>query len=461
MLDSWIPINKELLEKIQEGLSQGLYELDLDLLVSEIKSDFGLFSFCLKELSQTKRGETSRPLDENLVDFLRKNGLDRLKNILLGQKIKEAVGYCQSNPAAEMRISECIISTTTAELLSERQNIDPEIGYSCAVMRQLGLSLIAWNYPGVFKRVTSSRKADRLDVELSKLLGFSPAMLGLMLARKWKLSPVILHAMGEGSSEKIEQTDMIVKLCEAGEALARANNPKIYPTAQKDWDSCRTYIEAYLGSEGITLVQERVKENALHYASTLPGVFERTQHINPERELEIFQKNQRLSTNSYLNACPVGLRNKFEQLYRQLDSSKIEKENVNLLANIIIPLAGFQSGCVYLIDPGTMMLMPRLKINQNDISEYQPLKVGFGSFDTIGMDPIQIAWSCISPIISESDPIEGLHNGGRRYIASSIGEKKKAGVLYLELADRRFMGGDPLICFKAIKRALEDTLNLI
>lgn len=39
----WLPVNRDLLKKIQIGLDDGVYELDLSFLIDDIKLDHGLF----------------------------------------------------------------------------------------------------------------------------------------------------------------------------------------------------------------------------------------------------------------------------------------------------------------------------------------------------------------------------------------------------------------------------------
>src|SRR5262249_37415849 len=153
------------------------------------------------------------------------------------------------NELQALRFRESLLSASAAEILASKNAIDPEDGFSCGLLRQLGLTLIAWNYPRVYNRAMECITPNEgLDFQLQKVLGFSPSLLGLTFAQRWNLSDEILVALGDrkkrfsvSASERSDSGaqhvgEMLSKICEVSEALARANDPEHYPTALRDWE---------------------------------------------------------------------------------------------------------------------------------------------------------------------------------------------------------------------------------
>ena len=173
----------------------------------------------------------------------------------------------EATPLQAQRVQHAMISASTAETLAECEELPADLGFTSGVVRQLGLTLIAFNYPHVYARAVA-KLADGVDLEqtLSKVLGFSPTMLGISLGRKWGLAPELQLAMGD--TQRWTESDVVddvaarlVKVCQVGEALARANDPEHYPSALSDWTTAENEITAYLGPGGMQKVRARIEHN--------------------------------------------------------------------------------------------------------------------------------------------------------------------------------------------------------
>ena len=465
----WFPANLELLDKITRGLAEGVYDLNTDFLHNDIAADFGLFTFCLKNvISQLRKEGITPPETSSSLDLFRMAGPARLSKILSIEPERISSHALDSSSDAQiMRLRESMISASTAEVLADKGGGRADTGYMTGLLRQLGVTLVAWNYPLVYQRVFSAIKPGiDLDMALTRELGFSPTLLGIALAREWNLAPEIRLAIGEHAPANAandprlikakSSADNLVKICEVGEALARANDPQHYPEAKKDWEIAKQEIETRLGHEGISLIKARIRDNCESYLQQAPDIFKDASKVEPEAKIEASTTSQAMAKNRYIPECPPRLQEEFRKFYGQLDPAQISRDNILFIAQKIVPLAGFKRGCVYVYDPETVRLVPRLKIGEAQLSEFTALHCDEGLATA---SPVLAAYRCNTPIYEQ---YLDLDTGGFSYIASILGQNQRAGVLYLELSkeQQRSLSNKLMPCFKAILQALNDCLNL-
>lgn len=462
----WFPVNPELLRKVQSSLREGRYDFDIQFLLHDLKSDFALLTFCMRELSTILQKEgISVSHCETVQDVFDAAGIERIKKILEVQahQISRHTPRTMTEDQAAI-LSGAIVSAGTAEMLSGRAAQNPETAFSAALLRQLGLTLIAWNYPSVFQRgITASKEGGSLDLALSDVLGFSPLLLAARVVRTWNLPAVLKFAVG--GAEALGDADAgahslaaeggaaLETLCRVGEALARANDPERYPSAAREWTEVRVEIEQRLGQEGLRMIQERIADYAKEYATVQPTLFAKTTNLNPEFQIRNYVEKHLFKNNPYVNQCGPELKKKLRDLYSEMMPGQVERDLVGQLVKHIVPFAGFQSGCVYTYDPGASALIPRLKFGDLDV---KPLRGAGQETRTGGYHPVLTAFDC-------SAPITGAHEDRDIwYIAGALGQRQRIGVVYLELPKSAVNQKDVnhMLHFKAIRQALQDCLNL-
>lgn len=475
-IENWFPANPKTLNRIHLGIEAGSYDLDIEFLVREIKSDFALFTYVLKELARMRdRGIVQFPQGANPIEMMRSAGYEKLKNLLTvhEREISHHDGGKMDQFQA-LRLQESMVSASTAEVLSNKENIDPSIGFTTGLLRQLGLTLIAWNYPHVYQSVANNlTSVATLDDELARALGFSPKLLGLTMARHWGLGLELRTALGDVSSEaelktkepglsaklaKIQEIgEKLDEICEIGEALARSSLPEQYPTAGEDWVEAKERISKRLGSEGIKVIQDKVKQNVENYALMRPEIFRKLDLVEPDSKWASFKEEQLYKLNGYTKNCGKKAQKLFLKFYRVLDQEGISKENIRLLMQGVVPLLGFTRGCIFLSDPRTSELAPRLTIGESVLEDYPTISYREAE---AGENLLSDAYSNDTPVID--DPKNDGRGEGPFAIASVVGKKSRAGVLYLEASDELLTDKNevPLVLFKAVHKALVDCLKL-
>ena len=465
VLDSWLPVEPQLLQHIKNGLNSGRYEQARTLLLDDLKKDFSLFMFCVRRLSEILRLK-SDPLLEWIdpVEIFETSSLDDFKTIL--ESPASFISRHRLEQASDFqveRLTHSIMSATVAHALSKSHGINPNLAYASALFRQLGLALIAWNYPHVYKRVLDSLTAqETLDQALSKLLGFSPSLLGVTIAQSWSICPKVRLAMGDVTAENnmdgqsIAVGKALEKICKIGEALARASSPEHYPSATSDWRTAWDEIERNLGREQATNLSSAIAHNLSNYLKAAPDLFKLPELFTQEAQVKEQQIAARITRNKYIQYCSSSMQENFSALYAKLKSETVQKDTIDFLINQIILPAGFVRGCVYLVEPDMLKLVPRLAIGDARLTDFKPLS--YNTFSYQG-NPVIAAFRSHVPIVEECDQSSGDRPA---YIAGALGNLQRAGVLYLEVS--RELNEDPhanpLVYFKAVREALNECLHL-
>lgn len=470
--DSWIPPNPELLSEIQKKLKDGSYVSDTKLLVKDLARDVALFTFCLKNLKSLVKGTKNF---SNPVEALENAALEDLKKLLVVQDgVISNHKFADTTKEQALCIQQTMISSRAAETLADKASVDPKVAQTCGVLRQLGLTLVAWNYPHVYMRAVSMMPENGdLDGTLTRVLGFSPQMLAIKLASEWGIGPEIRVGMGDHSmiatndEAKVENTisqlefksvgEKLSRLCEIGEALARANDPDHYPSASRDWDLAKKEIEYYLGKDGIQIIHAKIREGCQDYYKNSPDFFKPLFELEPQTKVSNSDYvYQLIGKNLYLSKLPAPVIDKLKSAYRTCEPNKVSRDSLNIIISEAITAAGFIKGCLYLVDPIGAKLVPRIKIGNTTLQQYKVV-----SYNSAGseQDPIVMAFQCRTPIKEENVTVAGAPVS---FVAGVMGESQKAGVLFLEIGEGllRDTKSDPVIFFKAIRLALQASLGL-
>jgi len=454
--DLWFPASPSLLREIKLKLNQGVYDHDPLVLYSDVRSDFSLFMYMLRKLASMVRYEDGIERVSTPQELFSRVGFVRLKEALdlddsvLSRHSLERITHAQS-----CRIEEAFVSASAVESLSAPLGFNPEGGFALALFRQLGLTLVAFNYPSLYEEVTSSLGPNEdPESKLATHLGFTPSILAVTLFREVGVEPHFFDVMPERISLDYEETEAgltLSRLCEVGEALARANNPEKYPSASRDWNEAKSVIERTLGGQGLSIIRTNLKKNLLAFAKASPTVFKTGVSFNPEAKLWKVWEERHKSVNNFLNECSKEFQRPLHQYYDRIIGKQVPQDAIGVLIKVVFPVAGFQGGCVYTVEPVTRFFYPQLRINAVDLRMLEPIPFGNTG------DPVAEAFSSNLPIVG-SDSSE--NDTPVCYIAGVLGGSQKIGVLYVEMPQRDYMEDSAryVAHLQALCKALSDTL---
>ncbi|RIL00056.1 MAG: hypothetical protein DCC75_14075, partial [Proteobacteria bacterium] len=405
--EAWLPVNQAVLDHTLKSLCDGAYDQDRSLLARDLQKDLSLFLFAVRKLSELVRNNQEQLIESvDPAQVFEQVSIDQIKAVLSVPKgIISQHRLDQVDEVKAERLSNSLISAEVAGTLAAKQGIDNGLAYATATFRQLGLTLVCWNYPHVYKRAVSNLQAGQtLEQVLSRMLGFSPTILGINIAKQWNICPEIRMAMGEELSP-LEISDKaatlarsLERVCEVGEALARATHPEIYPSAKLDWKEAAFEIQRVLGKEGFGQLQRSLQSTLKTYLEIAPSAFNLPEFPEEEAADDSLHGRRLLANNRYVRHCPPAVQESFARLYAKLRAETIVKQNVDTLLKDIVPPLGFTRGCVYLVDPTNLSLEPRLAIGASKLVDYSAV-----TYNTIGHngEPIVAAFRSSTPIQKE------------------------------------------------------------
>lgn len=467
----WFPFNLELLGEIRKKHSESLYNNNINLLIEDLRADFALFTFVIKKLILDASEENlEEEIIRNPMRLFEWAGSERIYSVIEDDSNLPDTHILETlEPFQAERLRETTIVASTAEILSEQNNLDAQEGFCQGVIREIGLNLIAWNYPTLYARVIKSLPEDvSLEQRLTEELGFSPALLAIR----------VLSSSDEEHADTLVQQESVIpaayaQLCEIGEALARAEHPDRYPSAEHDWEHAQSYLKQTLGDQGVEIIRDRAMERSEQYQNTLSALFTSLETFNPEESIKHYRKRKAAKKNKYIAQCTPQIQVALKSLYSHIGNVEMTRTVLESLIQTVIPNAGFTGGCVFIIDPTSISLAPRSVFGKVKLREIKPVTLNVATaeqdtnilyteniiYQNYGSDLAASALACSHPVIARSEQEE---EGGITGMYGSLGEARKVGVLYLESEEKSHYDEEQqdIITFKAMRQALTDVLYL-
>ncbi len=471
MSTGWIPPRPEVLDKLKAGLQSGRYQNDRSSFKKDLKEDLSLYVYCLRELMKIVRQSeehSEEKKNRNFAKVLDTMSLETFQSIFnVDVRSISTHSISETSDIQAQRIEETFLSASASEALAGASSLDPELGFSCAVLRQLGLTLIAWNYPRVYARACrASDSSTDLDSRLKKTLGFTPTLLATRLTRDWSLSEVLTEAVATPAGRVLglprmgKETDntaqLLSKICCVGEALARAKHPETYPSALTDWESAQEAVAAYLGPKGVDTIFKQAEQYIGGYRKQSPELFKMLDPGDTRDEIVNVQHGARLlEQNVYLSKLSDHERVDFASIYMRMRANKIDDRNIRELATILAPQYGFQNLVIFTVEPEKKILSAAIHVGSCFSDRLRPVRVDSRSGH---LDFIASAYSLRTPTredrIRDGETISCL--------AGSLGTNQKVGVLYMETNEETQIaeGRNSNLLFQVFRRAIGDSLNL-
>lgn len=464
----WFPVNPELHQKIRDLIHKN-DALDTKTLLGEVQGDFALFLYCIRETAALLREEgTEIPVTKHPFELLEWSGVNRLKKILDVETSYITPHTMEKAHLFQLAgIEAAMISASASQVLSEKVGLAPELAYTTALLRSLGYALVAWNYAGVYHQAMMQvRPSEPLDAVLTRLLGFSPVSLAMVVMNDWGLPSYMQRAVeAESSSKKNSSTaftpenaaitQTLTKICKIGEALARANFPEQHPSAKHDWDMARKEVTTYLGENGIDLIKEKIHETARGYIELLPQIFKGGFILDPQSKLKDTGAIAHYDANPYVHECGLELREALNDLYQRMPREDVTSI-VRSLVREIIPASRFSQGCVYTVDPGSAWLIPQLGIGSTNITKLKARHIRVSEQET---DLIVKAFNSNEVLVGSVADADTPHS----FLVRTLGYSQRYGVLYLETPQmlNELLTNQTRAEFNAIALALTDCLTLV
>lgn len=450
----WFPADPDLLHKIRRELAQGIYDADREKLIEQLKQDPALFFHCVKHMRPLV-DEVQHAIDP--IEQIRKMDVAALQRILPAATSEVSGHHLKDLTRVQaLRIQHSVLSATAAETIATQVDIVPEAAFTGSMFRQLGLNLVAWNYPSLYTRAITAQRMQRgtLEDELERLVGINPRQVSMRFAREWNMNAAVQLALSPPRWGASEGSSILTLpgLCQLSELYAQVNDPEHYPKAKEEWRAKEPLIKEVISPQLIEVINqnagktlERLGHNA-HFIEQAP--FYRKVFASVERgpsPAEVAQGN------AFVKRCPPELRQKFQEMYGKIDATKLSVAALSSLVDTVVPSAGFVRGCLYFLNEKSFHLTPVLRIGDRPLSFYRPIAYG---------DQHPASRSAFSQIPMKLEDAD-VDDRRATLVTGSLGDTKHAAVLYLEVAPEREEdhNHDPMLYFQAIREALIDCLG--
>ena len=463
LVQNWLPFNEQLLLQLRHSLSDLNNSQQDELLVQSLRSDPALYTYCLMLGNDSDVNELTKtlPLSEQVLIGLRK--LCSYTNCPLPRhKLQSATKRQQE------LLRKCLTSTAASTVLAPYYNSDCDSAYASNSLREVGRALIAWNYPGIFAQAEEQVKnlgtpqneySDAVDKQLYDLLGFDPCNLAMSLGQSFHLPTEILWTLDNSarnlnaSAEAIAIGKTLSKISEISDVFALASSPDASESMISKWELHRKELLPKLGQNGLLKLKESCVAVLNSYKEILPEI--NSQALNERLDLNPNPnkyKTPRYLQNIHITHCNQKTQELLHQLYSKINPAVIAYANVTKLINEIAPIAGFDSGAIYLINPSIYSLEPRLVLGKPK----EELAAIFYREQEYRQNLVTVAFTGKLPVV------ESYQDNHLLGIAGILGDLQRVGVLYLVPKSPVENNRQPSLRahFKALQQTLNDCLNL-
>lgn len=458
--DAWFPVNPEALREIRRRIKDNSY-LSAKELLDDIRQDFALLGHILKQLA-TPSGESTQ-LD--FVKRLQQIDLGQLKSLLpVAENKVSSHRFNQLSELQCLRLQHFAITSSTVRAVVEKEGVNETIAICAVFFRQLGLALVCWNYPRIFQRVSAGKANSPAELEsaLTNVLGFSPTLLGINIAKAWGAPQSLLGVIQSSSAlpstkgrpELPPELSLIAQLCEQGEAFARAYDESHFACADSDRRTCEDALQSSIGQRALNALKAEISHKIERIRNfMLPKEAAPSPEIPASTQAGTIKS---LQENSFALQCPDAIQRTLAEVYSLISPGKPSPAALKRLIEHSISACGFDRGCIYLPRANDTKLVPHVVIGGESKESFVP---AFMRCRTNLTDPIERALLIGTPIKGSAD-----RAGETRilFVSGALGGGSKTGVLYLESSYSAFQDEllDITLYFRAIQQALADALSL-
>lgn len=446
---TWFPARAEALEVINRRAEDGTYSATPTLLIEDLKNDLAL---CGKVISALTPDADSERYFLSPLEDLQNMSVEEIIHLLPKSLASLSPHRFERASTALKSVVNCSITSslateTFARTAAERGVAVTETNaFSCSLLRQLGLNLLAWNYPSILFRVLKNTPSDRIDQALKSAFGFSPLSLGSELARRWRIEPAMRATLEPLAP--YQKHEPLRDVCELGDLFGQKQHKAIFPAAAKEWEERKEYLKHLIGTESTKEIEERVEAVVEQHLMSLFRTEPKTLNASFSVLRPSTPSPAIWSVNPFLKDLPVELHREYESIYENLERADKNVAALKGLTDRAIPASGFARGVICLEEVETETLKPAIPIG---------LKSGEGrALKSLLITASEARESSI-PMMQE----EVSAQGRVRRISGAFRANTRRGVLVLELnssaaADPK---RDNVLLFKAARACLERCLE--
>lgn len=451
--DNWIPIDEAALKVFLRKSYESNESLETAALIEFLQSDLSLYLFSVLRLFKVL-AETDQELPDSLSlsDLIEKVGVDMFLDLLNIEAVQcSRFKFEEATQSANDRLQEAALAATISQSCAALHAINSDEAFCVSMVRQLGMLLIAWNYPGLYEEALFHVSND-LSCEdwLTTELGFTPSELALQVCIS-DVSDVHGYFFEQYLDDELfaEYNEDLFHLCLLGEVLSKARFPEYYTLDRSVLADAYTQLDIFGGEQLVQEIQQ-VFEVFISRHSCTASIAQRPGLTEFWRPWSI-EKNQVL----YHQYVPEALRTGLSEFYALLFYEVEAKRLLHLFMNELVSAASFDAGALFIYDDVALELVRRAATGSllPSVSEIIPCDGFLTERNSIGL-----AFDTESVLFEyhanqEGQPLVGC--------SVSFGISARLGVLYLQSGEiPADLESEKIIVERVqlLKKALEEIL---
>ncbi len=446
----WIPSNPLVIRELARELQNGVYKSNREALIQKLKIDPALFAYCARQVASVSEDS---PHGHDVFETFRRIEEEKLRTILpLSDSVISPHRFAEtSEPHKLLRAQHILFTTVTAEKLAQITSLQQTHAFTSALFFELGLNLIAWNYPRIFTQVMTRHRRYNLNPtrELEKLLGISPIRIGSRFASEFGLSREVLEVLAHDDKLTKPDTLSLREIVRVSALLADAQDSFNFPGAMAAFKADKSPLRAVLTDEVVSELKEQVVSMISPYCDDLsPLQSLPILKSKPEFELGPTQAETLLAQNTFAARLEYPLKNALLELYQLCSNDEISAQALKKYSTQTVEIFRFSRGCLYLLDGQKLVLKPSFRFGETSLAIYDLFLNDLSS----GLSSSLYSHSPFCKIAP------GVRGTSVLQLSSALDHSRYDGVIYFECDDV-----DPefpaLLHFQVLRRTLNQLLG--
>lgn len=362
------------------------------------------------------------------------------------------------SPAQSGQLQRTLVAQKTAQAIASRAGLSSSEAVIGALFADLGRQLVAWNYPVIFSRALLLQKTGSgdLDSEIEKMLGFNPRKISSQLAPQYGLSQELQLAL-----TRLTTPDKYIDrrsnasysdIFNYARAFSEHLDGKNFAHQDAQFEVAQSSLRDRIGElPSAQEIEEQLAESLSYFQDVIPNRLRLA--LAGWQQMVVSPESNPLTLDALHIRVPDSIAPLVSDLIRTVEGAGDTVRAFGKLVEQVVPQAGFESGCMYLLSRDKETLIPQLNIGS--FATTSPAAVGINS----GSD---LAKALFSSTPLKSSLSRALVGGTQVRYTLGFQSPQVDGVLVLcapEGNSNQVQAHDQLNCFRAIHALLEMILK--
>ena len=359
LTQGWLPVNPVVFKNISNTLKE--QPDNREEILRLINQDTSLGLYLNAELYRVS-GSAQLISPEQRILHVSSEQLQQVfpKNTLaLSKHSLDKISLSQSG-----QLQRTIVATKAAAVLANKlaeKIADTQFG---VMFSDLGRQLVAWNYPLVYNQALSKQRSGiaELDSEIERILGINPNQVSARLALRYGVPNDIVQAFNTRSEPpSSKQNVSLSDIIKYGRLFSERLDVKNFTESGEKFAQLEDQLIQKLGNvPDHKDIEAYAKETLAEYQ----GVVSKRSRLalGDWKSAELADVRYTLKGQHF--QVPAIIRAQVQSIFERINEKNERILILSSLINTLIPMAGFSSGCIYVLSDDQQYLLPQMQIGR-------------------------------------------------------------------------------------------------